>query len=65
MNSANASFVAALRILLVLAVLAAAVFLLLRVPKLVFKDPVAGGQPKCAKDDPYYYKDPHNHPFDC
>ena len=65
MNSANASFVAILRILLVLAVLGAAVFLLLRVPKLVFKDPVAGGQPKCAKNDAYYYKDPHNHPFDC
>ena len=65
MNSANNSFVAALRILLVLAVLGAAVFLLLRVPKLVFKDPVAGGQPRCAKDDAYYYKDPHNHPFDC
>ena len=65
MNSENASFVAALRILLVLAVLGAAVFLLLRVPKLVFKDPVADGQPKCAKDDAYYYKDPHNHPFDC
>jgi len=65
MNSANASFVAILRILLVLAVLGAAVFLLLRVPKLVFKDPVAGGHPRCAKDDGYYYKDPHNHPFDC
>ena len=65
MNNSNTSFVAALRILLVLAVLGAAVFLLLRVPKLVFKDPVAGGQPKCAKDDDYYYKDPHNHPFDC
>ena len=65
MNSANASFVAILRILLVLAVLGAAVFLLLRVPKLVFKDPVAGGQPRCAKDDAYFYKDPHNHPFDC
>ena len=65
MNTGNASFVAALRILLVLAVLGAAVFLLLRVPKLVFKDPVAGGQPRCAKDDAYYYKDPHNHPYDC
>lgn len=65
MNPANTSFVAALRILLVLAVLGAAVFLLLRVPKLVFKDLVAGGQAKCAKDDAYYYKDPHNHPFDC
>ena len=65
MNTGNAWFVAALRILLVLAVLGAAVFLLLRVPKLVFYDPVAGGQPKCAKDDAYYYKDPHNHPFDC
>ena len=65
MNSENASFVAALRILLVLAVLGAAVFLLLRVPKLVFKDPVAGGRPACAKDDAYYFKDPHNHPFDC
>ena len=65
MNSENASFVAILRILLVLAVLGAAVFLLLRVPKLVFNDPVAGGQPRCAKDDDYYYKDPHNHPFDC
>ena len=65
MNSANASFVAILRILLVLAVLGAALFLLLRVPKLVFKDPVASGQPKCAKDDAYYFKDPHNHPFDC
>lgn len=65
MNSGNASFVAALRILLVLAVLGAAVFLLLRIPKLVFKDPVAGGQPKCTKDDTYYYKYPHNHPFDC
>ncbi|MCC6463231.1 MAG: hypothetical protein IT260_22370 [Saprospiraceae bacterium] len=65
MNSGNASFVAILRILLVLAVLGAALFLLLRVPKLVFKDPVAGGQPKCVKDDAYYYKDPHNHPFDC
>ncbi len=65
MNSANASFVAVLHILLVLVVLGAAVFLLLRVPKLVFKDPVAGGQPKCVKDDAYYYKDPHNHPFDC
>jgi hypothetical protein len=65
MNSGNASFVAALRILLVLAVLGAAVFLLLRVPKLVFNDPLAGGQPRCAKDDAYYFKDPHNHPFDC
>lgn len=65
MNTSNASFAALLRILLVLAALGAAVFLLLRVPKLVFKDPVAGGQPKCAKDDAYYYKDPHNHPFDC
>ena len=65
MNPANASFVAILRILLVLAVLGAALFLLLRVPKLVFKDSVASGQPKCAKDDAYYFKDPHNHPFDC
>jgi hypothetical protein len=53
MNSENTSFVTILRILLVLAVLGAAVFLLLRVPKLVFKDPIAGGQPKCAKDDAY------------
>ena len=65
MNPENASFVAAFRILLVLAVLGAAVFLLFRVPKLVFNDPVAEGQPTCAKDDAYYYKDPHNHPFDC
>lgn len=65
MNTQNASFAALLRILLVLAALGAAVFLLIRVPKLVFNDPVAGGQPKCAKDDTYYYKDPHNHPFDC
>lgn len=65
MNSKNTSFVTILRILLVLAVLGAAVFLLLRIPKLVFNDPVAGGQPRCAKDDGYYYKDPHNHPFDC
>jgi len=65
MNSENNSFVTILRILLVLVVLGAAVFLLFRVPKLVFQDPVAGGQPKCAKDDAYYYKDPHNHPFDC
>ena len=53
MNATNNSFNAILRILLVLAVLGAAVFLLLRVPKLVFKDPVAGGQPRCAKDDTY------------
>jgi len=65
MNPENASFVAILRILLVLAVLGAAVFLLFRVPKLVFNDPVAEGQPTCAKDDAYYYKDPHNHPYDC
>ena len=65
MNTSNSSFVAALRLLLVLAALGAAVFLLLRVPKLVFADPVAAGQPKCAKDDTYYYKDPHNHPYDC
>lgn len=65
MNPENASFVAVFRILLVLAVLAAAVFLLIRVPKLVFKNPVAGGRPACAKDDAYYFKDPHNHPFDC
>ena len=65
MNTPDTSFAALLRILLVLAALAAAVFLLIRVPKLVFKDPVADGQPKCAKDDTYYYKDPHNHPYDC
>jgi len=65
MNTPDTSFAALLRILLVLAALAAAVFLLIRVPKLVFKNPVAGGQPKCAKDDAYYFKDPHNHPFDC
>jgi len=65
MNTPDTSFAALLRILLVLAALAAAVFLLIRVPKLVFKNPVAGGQPKCAKDDAYYYKDPHNHPFEC
>ena len=65
MNPENASFVAVFRILLVLAVLGAAVFLLFRVPKLVFNDHVAGGQPACAKDDAYYFKDPHNHPFDC
>ena len=65
MNTSNASFAALLRILLVLAALGAAVFLLIRVPKLVFKDPVASGQPKCSKDDTYHYKDPHNHPFDC
>ncbi len=65
MNTPDTSFAALLRILLVLAALAAAVFLLIRVPRLVFKNPVAGGQPKCAKDDAYYFKDPHNHPFDC
>ena len=65
MNTPDTSFAALLRILLVLAALAAAVFLLIRVPHLVFKNPVAGGQPKCVKDDAYYFKDPHNHPFDC
>ena len=65
MNAENATIIAILRILLMLAVIGAAVFLLFRVPKLVFTNPVADGQPKCAKDNTYYYKDPHNHPYDC
>ncbi len=65
MNASNASAIAILRILIVLAAIGAAVFLLIRAPKLLFKNPVAAGQQTCAKDKNYYYKDPHNHPYDC
>ena len=65
MNASNATPIATLRILIVLASIGAALYLLIRAPKLVFKKPVAGGQQSCAKDKNYYYKDPHNHPYDC
>lgn len=65
MTTGNATAIALLRLLIVLAFIGAAVYLLIRVPKLIFNDPVATGQARCAKDDNYYYKDPQNHPYDC
>lgn len=65
MNPATPASISLLRLLVVLAAAGAGVYLLIRTPRLLFKDPVAKGQARCAKDDTYYYKDPQNHPYDC
>lgn len=65
MNTSDATALAILRILIILAVVGASAFLLFRVPKMIFNNPIADGQVKCAKDKKYYYKDPQNHPYDC
>ncbi len=65
MNAENSTAIAILRILIVLALIGAAVFLAFRIPKLIFKNPVAAGQASCAKDKNYYYKDPQNYPYGC
>ena len=65
MSTSDDSALAILRILIILAVAGAAVFLLIRVPKMIFSKPVEPNQPQCAKDKNYYYKDPKNHPYDC
>lgn len=65
MNTGENSTVTILRILVIAAVAGGAIFLLFRVPKLIFRKPVASGQASCKKDVTYYYKDPQNHPYDC
>lgn len=65
MNTGETSTVTILRILVITAVAGGVIFLLFRIPKLIFRDPVAANQAKCRKDVNYYYKDPQNHPYDC
>jgi len=64
MNNETSS-VAGFRIVLILVAIGAAVFLAIRIPKLVFRNDIEDGAAQCAKDGQYYFKDPKNHPYAC
>jgi len=61
----NSSFVSVVRILLIVVFIAAAIMLVIRVPKLIFSDSAQAGEDTCGDDPNYYYKDPTNYPYGC
>ena len=61
----NSSFVTIVRILIVVAFIGGAIMLIIRVPKLIFNQPVQAGEDTCGSDENYYYKDPTNYPYGC